>query len=294
MTIGGQNAALTAWWYGGALRSLSLIALPAAGDRAAELKTQIALLAMAGEVEGWLTTAPRWNLVADPVNATEWENLLRLALGEPVKITAPPAPAELAGRTAKRAAGAGATNHLLPAEFTGRYREQFVDRLWLRGLAGVGILYALFLAVYFSAVTFRGYQAGGVESNVARISNDYTNAVQLKARYVVLQERAQLKYAGLDSWQIVAQLLPPGLQVQRMSFAGGQHLTLAGTATPDMINALFDFDSNLRKYKVKDAQGNEQQFFDPQQGEHVNPRTANNVTSWSCSVELLRTEAPQP
>jgi hypothetical protein len=294
LTIGGQNAALLAWGCGGSLRSLSLITLPAAGDRAAELKTQISLLAMAGEVEGWLTTTPRWHLVADPVNATEWENLLRTALGEPVQVTAPPSPAELAGRTARRAASAGMASHLLPAEFTGRYHEQFVDRLWLRGLAYAGLMYALFLAVYFSAVAFRGYQASGVEADVARISNDYTNAVQLKARYAVLQERAQLKYAALDSWQVVAQQLPPGIQVQRMIFAGGQHLTLSGSTTPDMINTLFDFDSALRKYKTKDQQGNEQQFFDPQKGDHVNPRTQNNATSWGCSLELVHAEADQP
>ena len=65
---------------------------------AAELKTQISLLAMAGEVEGWLTAQPTWNLVADPVNATEWENLLRTALGETVKVTAPLPLAALAAR----------------------------------------------------------------------------------------------------------------------------------------------------------------------------------------------------
>ena len=210
LTIAGQNAALIAWWCGGALRSLGLITLPAAGDRAAELKNQISLLAMAGEIEGWLTAHQSWHLVADPVNATEWEGLLQAALGEPVKIVAPPSHVELAGRTAKRAASANPVN-LLPAEYTGRYHQQFVDRLWLRGLAFAGVLYATFLVFYFCAVAFRGYQTGKVEGAVAAISNDYTNAVQLKARYAVLQERAQLKYAALNSWQIVAQQLPPGI-----------------------------------------------------------------------------------
>ena len=108
-----------AWWFGGALRNLSFVTLPPAGDRAAELKTQLGLLAMAGEVEGWLTAQPQWHLVADPVNATEWENLLRTGLNEPVQVVAPPSPAELAGRSAKRAAAADAKVNLLPAEFSG-------------------------------------------------------------------------------------------------------------------------------------------------------------------------------
>src|ERR1019366_6659908 len=71
ITIGGQNAALVAWWFGGALRNLSFVTLPAAGDRATELKNQLGLLAMAGEVEGWLTAQPKWHLVADPVRSEE-------------------------------------------------------------------------------------------------------------------------------------------------------------------------------------------------------------------------------
>ena len=63
----------------------------------------------------------------------------------------------LAGRTAKRAA-AGAKVNLLPPEFTARYHQQFVDRLWLRGLAYVGVLYAISLVIYFCAVAVLGYR----------------------------------------------------------------------------------------------------------------------------------------
>ena len=286
LTVAGQNAALVAWWSGGLLRSLSFVTLPPAGDRATELKTQLSLLAMAGEVEGWLVTPPKWHLVADPVNAAEWENLLRTALGESVSVSAPPPPAQLAARTAKRVLATDAKINLLPGEFTAQYHQQFVDRLWLRGLAFAGVAYALFCVVYFCAVTFRGYQTHSIESQVAAISNDYTNAVQLKARYAVLSERALLKYAALDCWQLVAQQTPPGIQIQRLSFADGQKLSIGGTTTPDQIDALFNFDSAFRKAKI-----NNQPVFDPQRGEHVNPRLNNNTETWNMSTELVRTEA---
>jgi hypothetical protein len=271
------------------MRRLNFVTLPPAGDRVAELKTQLSLLTMAGEVEGWMTGSPKWNLVADPVNATEWENLLRNALGETVKVTAPLPPAELAARTAKRATTTDSKINLLPGEFTAQYHQQFIDRLWLRGLAYAGLLYAVGLVIYFSAVSFRGYQTHSVESQVAAIANDYTNAVSLKARYAVLQERAQLKYAALDCWQLMSAQMPPGIQLQRMSFADGRKLGLGGTTTPEMVNTLFDFDSALRKVKL-----NGQPVFDPQLGEHVNPRLNGNVTTWSCSLELMHTEAEQP
>jgi hypothetical protein len=286
LTIGGQNAALVAWWFGGALRNLSFITIPAAGDRAAELKTQLALLAMAGEVEGWLTAQPKWHLVADPVNATEWENLLRAGVNEPVQIVSPPATVDLAARTAKRAAAAVDKVNLLPEEFTGRYHQQFVDRLWLRGLAYAGLAYAVGLVIYFSLVSVRNYQTNKVETAVAQISNDYTNAIQLKARLGILQERQQLKYAALDCWQLVAQQMPQGITLERMSFADGQKLSLGGTAPPDQVNTLFDFNSAMQKLKV-----NGQPVFDPTKGETVNPRLSGNQESWNFSLELLRTEA---
>jgi hypothetical protein len=282
LTVGGQNAALVAWWFGGAWRSLSFAALPPAGDRAAELKTQLSLLAMAGEVEGWLTTQPCWRLVADPVNAKEWEQLLHTAVGEPVEVVAPPAPVELAARSANRAAASTARVNLQPVEYFARYREQFFDRLWLHGLAFVGVLYAVGLAIYFCAAAWLGHQARGVEQQVAALSGSYTNAIQLKARLEVLQERSKLKYAALDLWQLVAQELPPTVTLQRFGFADGQKITLSGTVAQDQVNTLFDFNTALKKKPI----------FDPLQGETVNPRFPPNggQGTWNLSLELLHPE----
>ena len=147
----GKDAALVAWRSNGVLRNLCLIVLPPEGDRAKSLKDQLAQLCWAGEMEGWLTGSPQWHLVADPVNAAEWEKLLREALDEPVRVVEPPPPAELAARTARRAAASAPGAALLPAEFSARYHQQFVDRLWLRGLVTTGILYAIGVVIYFCA-----------------------------------------------------------------------------------------------------------------------------------------------
>ncbi len=289
LTLGGQNAALVAWWSGGGLRNLSFVALPPAGDRAKELKDQLAHITWSGELEGWLTTPPKWHLVADPVNAAEWENLLRTGLNEPVQTMPPPAPAELASRTAKRAAAAAKLN-LLPAEFTARYHQQFIDRLWLRGLAYAGLAYAVFLVIYFCATAFLGYQTRQVEGDVAKISNNYTNAIQLKVRYGILQERSQLKYAALDCWELVAQELPPGISLQRSSFADGRKLTLNGQVSPDDTQKIIDFYDTLRKAKL-----NGQAMFDPNpgSGDQLTYRQQGNQVFWNFGLELLHTEAEQ-
>ena len=284
--LNGQNAALIAWWFGGALRNLSYVVLPAAGDRAKSLQEQLAQLAWAGELEGWLTAQPQWHLVADGGLAGEWETFLRTGLGEPVQVIKPLPLPELAAHTARRATTADASNAvLLPGEFSARYREQFFDRLWLHGLFATGILYAVGVVIYFCATFFLGIQTAKVEQQVAAISGSYTNALQLKARYEVLKERQDLKFAALDCWKLVAQELPAGISLARFSFGNGQRLSLNGTVTSDQITAITDFYDALRK-----AQLNGQPMFNPDGGEQLTYRQNGNQVTWNFSLELRRTE----
>jgi len=287
VALAGQSAALVAWWSGGTLRNLSFVTLPPAGDRAKALKAQLAQLAWAGELEGWLAAPPnRWHLVADPVNAAEWEKALRDGLGEPVEITPPLPPAELAALTARRAAAAGTRAALLPPEFPARYHQQFVDRLWLRGLATTGVLYAIGVAIYFGAVWLLNLQTQKVEQQVANISGSYTNTVQLKARLDVLRERQDLKYAALDCWKMVAEQMPPGIALQRLSFADGQKLSLNGTATPDQISALFDFNNGMQKARLES-----QPMFRTGAGDPLVYRQNVNTVTWNFGLQLQRQEA---
>ncbi len=283
----GQNVALVAWWFGGALRNLSFVVLPPTGDRAKSLKDQLAQLTWAGELEGWLTASPpgTWSPTArSPVSGRVfcWPSL-----GEPVQVTPPLAFAELAARTARRSAQSDTRSTLLPAEFSTRYHQQFVDRLWLRGLAATGILYAIGVAVYFCATTVLGYQVSGVVRQVAALNGRYTNALQLKARYDVLKQRQDLKYAALDCWKIVAEQLPAGLTLQRLSFAGGQQLSLNGTVPQDQVTQITDhFYDAVRKAELDgqpmfDASGSEVPTFHQQ---------AVNTVSWEFSLKLRHSQ----
>jgi len=286
VALAGQSAALVAWWCGGALRNLSFVVVPPGDGRAKNLKAQLAQLAWAGELEGWLTVPPgNWHLVADPVNAAEWENALREGLNEPVQVTPPLPPAELAAHTARRAASSGSRATLLPVEFPARYHQQFVDHLWLRGLVTTGVLYAIGVAIYFCAVVFLSIQTHKVEQAVADQSGSYTNALQLKAQYDVLKERQELKYAALDCWKIVAEQLPSNITLQRFSFADGKKLSLGGTAAPDQINTLFDFNTAMQKVTA-----NGRPMFNSQGGEPVNPRQTGNTMTWSFSLQLQNAE----
>ena len=288
LAMGGQNVGLVAWWLGGILRDLSLVTLPPAGSQGESLKSQFARLAWAGELEGWLTGLHKWYLVADTVNAALWETALRDNLGEPVTVMAPLPAVELAGRTARRAAASEKAG-LLPPEFAVRYHQQFVDRLWLRALMAAGVCYGLVVAVYFCALfcPFIGLESKteAVEQQVVALSGSYTNALQLQARYKVLKEREDLKFAALDAWQLVAEQLPAGVSLQRMSFSDGQKLSLSGQSPQEDINKIIDFDDTLHK-----AQLNGEAVFDPTAGDQFQERAVPGGVAWSFGLVLKNAE----
>ena len=286
----GQDVALVAWRSGGVLRNLSLVTLPLTGDRAKSLKGQMAHLTWAGELEGWLTAPPVWHLVAEGAAAAAWEDVLRASLAEPVQ-TMPPLPAaEMAAHTARRAAQASARATLLPQEFSTRYHQQFVDRLWLRGLMAAGVLYAVYVVVYFCATNVLAYRTRQVEGQVAALTGSYTNTLQLEACYKVLKERQDLKYAALDCWKIVAEQLPAGISLERLSFADGQTLSLNGKVAPDQIAQITDhFYDAVRKANL-----NGQPMFDSSSADNLSYNQQGNMVNWRFSLALKRQPEKTP
>ncbi len=278
---GGKNTALVAWWYGGVLRNLDLLTLPLP-NQPGGLKEQLLQMTWAGELDGWLTSAPEWHLVTD-AGASEWESALRAGLDEPVEIVKPRPESELAAMTARRSAQAEPRSNLLPVEYAARYQQQFVDRLWMKGLLAVGALYLLGLVVYAGRLAYATVSTDGLESQVAALGQTYTNAIQLRDRYRVLKDRQELKYAGLDCWNTTARLLPEEATLDSLNFTEGKKLNLSGTAPADQIQKLYDFEREMRKATV-----NDQPLFD--KGESLQWRSQGDKASWTLNLELKRGE----
>jgi hypothetical protein len=282
---GGRSAALVAWWYGGVLRNLDLVALPPT-NRPESLKEQLRQMAWAGELEGWLSTPPTWHLVAEGATAAEWEPALRAGLEQLVEVMASVPGAELAAMTATRAAQAGSEGNLLPEEFTTRYHQQFVDRLWMRGLGAAVGLYLVGVLVYFARLEVELYRTHAVEDLAAEKGPIYTNALQSKAKFEVLKDREDLKFAALDCWKVVAELLPDGVILDGYNFSEGKRLTLSGTAPSDQTKQLLDFDADIRKVSL-----NGQLMFDANAGDHITWEVRGNMANWHCVLELKRSES---
>lgn len=282
---GAKNTAIIAWWYGGVLRSVDFILLPQEGVAGANLRDQLLQMTWAAELAGWLTSPPFWHLVADETTAPVWEKMLREALDVPVKIIPPKNTLDVAALSARRAVANSNTVKvsLLPPEYAARYRQQFVDRLWMRGLFAVGAVYVLGVLIYLAAVQVFSFQTSRVEKQVADISGTYTNALELRDRYAVLNDRQELKYAALDCWKAVANLLPASMTLESLNFNDGEKLILRGEAPISAQNEVIDFSEALRK--VSTTNGPLFNLLASDQLPIIRPN------GWSYSLELKRTEA---
>ena len=285
--LGGTNTALVAWWYGGKLQTLNTLILPSTGDRADALKEQLSQMAWAGELEGWLTTLPNWTLVADDESVAEWEAPLRRGLDAPIHLVKPLKPTELAALTVKRAAASDGKANLIPAEYATRYRNQFLDRLWIRGALALVAVYLIGVAIYFGIVAFQGHRVSKVESKVAGLGESYTNTIQLRERHALLKTRQELKFAALDCWKAFAENQPESVTLETFGFSDGRRLILNGTAPQDNYNDVIKMYADMRKVRV-----NGQPMFDLSNGKEPGARLGpgGTIVNWDFALELKRTE----
>ncbi len=281
-----EHSCLIAWWQGGVLHNLSLLHLPPAEERGQFIRDQLAQMAWAGELEGWMTGTVHRHLVADATMADAWESYLREKSDVPVSVSTPLPPPQLAALTARRAAKSGPRAPLLPPEFGTRYRQLFVDRIWMRGLGAVLIAYLFGTLIYFGALEFLKYQVGGVGKNVSDLSLSYTNTIKLREQTRVMQDQLSLQYAALDCWKAVAELLPEDISLDGLRFEKGKTLSIFGSAPETVAIKVTDYYNTLRKVVVKD-----QPLFTPSGKPPTIRNRGNQQLSWNFSYDLKRPES---
>jgi hypothetical protein len=284
---GNAESALVAWWYGGRLQSLNLLNWPATSERAEALKEQLSQMAWAGELEGWLTALPEWTLVADDETVSQWETPLRKGLDAPIRLVHPTPAPELAALTVKRAVATAGKGNLIPPEFATRYRNQFFDRLWIRGVFSLVVVYFLLVALYMAAVNVQNYRVSQVEARVTGLGPTYTNALQLREHFQVLRTREELKFAALDCWKVTAELLPESVTLDSFNFSEGRKLALNGTAPGDAVLQVNKFYGDIRKATLNGAT-----MFDFTKGQELSTRLGpgGTVVNWNFALELKNTE----
>jgi hypothetical protein len=272
--------ALTVWWYGGMIQNLTLVTLHAGPERGPQLRTQLEQIAWAGELEGWLTGPMKVHLLAAPADAGFWEPVFQ-DWGEHLEVVTPVSAKELAALSARRCSGGEASTSLLPPEFAARYHQQFVDRLWIRGLFTIGALYIMGVLFYFGMLKVFDLKDNKVKSDLAAMGNNYTNSLRDVAQIQILVDREKLKYAALDCWKAVAENLPDSMTVEDMYFRSGK-LELRGTVIAENSEDVGNFNETLRS--VTDPNHHEILFSD------VAPpslRVSNGKGEWNfnCTIK---------
>jgi len=247
---GSRMLCLTTWWQEGRIESLDLICVPDSDPGAALLIRHLTHQAWAGEMEGWLRSTPQWELVLEQAQAARWQSAIQGWTGQPCALRPALAPAELARLSAQRVADRRFQSNLLPQDHAARYRQQFVDRLWMRGLAAVVALYLLGVLGYAAAVQIYGYRGDSLRRQASQLAPAYTNALVLGERLRVFQEQAALKYAALDCLLAVSERLPHVLTLETFNFQGGDRLFVAGTVGTEDQSRVNEFNADLRRAQV--------------------------------------------
>lgn len=270
---------LVAWRLGGILREAALLPLGGPeGDRVSALVSHLTAAARAAELDGWLTELPSVRVEAPAGEVAPWENALREWSGRTVTCVEPPDDQAVAGWTATAQLGRP-SDPLLPAEVAVRYQQDFVDRLWTRGLGGVGLVYLVGVLFFLAALNWRRMNHEDLEAEVRSMGGIYTNVLTLRAQVDVLEEQVGLKYAALDSWRAAIEKLPASLTLQSLSFRNGRTLTLQGSAPAEAQADVTAFNAELQRVQVRGT---------PLFGA-VTPAAFNlrgNVGTWSFDAEL--------
>lgn len=279
------NACLVAWWQGGILQNLSLVNLPEDDTRAKAMQGQLKHMIWSAELAGWLKEDPRIHVVAEP-DSEEAEAWLCLFGEEFALETVPPVPwPELANMTARRVAANSQHTNLLPGEKQTRYRQQFVDRLWMRGLGATIALYMVGVAIYFGWVEVSKWKLDSVNLEVANLGPVYTNALKAKEQLAILKEQLDLRTAALDTWKAAADNLPPELNLESVNFSE-RKVTYFGTGSSDDQSKIYDFNEAIRKTRVDDRR-----LFTTVDAPSINPRGGRQI-AWNFAGYLEEKEVP--
>ena len=249
---GERQVCLAAWWYDGTLQNFTVVPLTVPERFAAEIQDHLHQTAWAAELEGWLTASPRVQLVAGP-ESVELARKIAAELGEHATAAAGMPPVQLATLSARRAAANQSRLNLVPAEFSTRYHQKFIDGVWMRALGAVLMLYLLGLLIYFGAVQVVQFQRDNVDGEVTAISGSYTNSLKARARIEVLQEQINLRHASLDGLKIISENLPAELTLSSLVFQQGKSITLRGTAPAGQTPKITEYNSALSKVLLNGA-----------------------------------------
>lgn len=274
---------LTAWWINGTLRHLGIINLPQSENNKENLKSQLLHIIWSGELEGWYAGNPRWHLVLPEQALSVFEPVINEISDGNYEKHPPLDEKNIAELSAKRLLDLEGKSTLVPPEYLDKYKQSFIDRLWMSGVAAAIMVYLFGVLIYFGFLQVLEMKYNKIQSQLKEVSLVYTNTLAIKAQVQVLEDQLNLKNAVLEAYYAVVMNLPEELTLNSLSFSRGKTVTIFGTAAADQNAKVTEYNGILGR-----LENNGQKVFSK-----VNPPTISlrgDKITWSFSCELNRAE----
>lgn len=272
-----------AWRLGGKWKQVDALRIPSGEGAGEALVTALTRMAWAAELDGWLTELPAIQMVASDEVASALVGPLEAWSGQTVQRRVP----REIGQTAADSARAGLSGNgltLMPPEVLDRNRQSFVDRLWVRGLGTIGMIYLVGMVGFLAWHTYWKGELDERRVNLKGLAPHYTNALRLKDQVQVMEEQVNLRFAALDCWKAAVEKLPPSMTLNSLNFIRGKTLRLDGTVDPAQREDVTKYNSDLLAVQARD-----QALFGTVKPAQVTLR--GSVATWNFEAELNRLDA---
>jgi len=233
--------------------------------------------------------APAVEIISEEDVPAAWRQALETWTTQGVTSDLPPDEETLAKSSAERATRHLSRANLMPQEIRQKYRQQYIDGLWMSSLGGIALVYIFAVLIYFVALEWRRGESIDLQTAMRSKANSYTNTMQLQAKVQILQEQVDLKYSALDCLKVTAELLPDGMSLLSFNFRQGKVVTLRGNVPTDQSHKVTDYHESLIQAKV-----GEHPLFanvsDPtiSSAPGRGSRSSNQTSTWSFNCELRR------
>jgi hypothetical protein len=271
------------WRVGGRWRQVDSLRVPAGPDAGNVLVAALTRMAWAAELDGWLTELPPIRLVTSAEVAETLVGPIEAWSGKPVERREPRDVARTGADSARSGLdGSGLT--LMPVEVLERNRQAFVDRLWVKGLGTIGMIYLVGMVGFLAWHTYWKGELDDRRVNLKGLAPHYTNALRLKDQVQIMEEQVNLRFAALDCWKAAVEKLPPSMTLNSLNFIRGKTLRLDGTVDPSQREEVTKYNSDLLGVQVR-----EQALFSTVKPAQVVLR--GSVATWNFEAELNRLDA---
>lgn len=277
-----------AWWFNGALEKINLIQLTSVGNPQAAVEKELARISWAGEVEGWMTSPPKWTLVLDSESDPEssWKNWILTWAPENSRVKEPQSQEKLALNAAVDISKAEPLGiDLMPEGFSYKYKQRFIDRVWMKGVLALAALYLLGTLVYLGALQARKYKLSSTERSIAELANSFTNTLEMEARIQVLADLRNTKSAAFQCLEVISTNLPPELTLTSFGFSRGSEVSLRGTTAS--AAKLTEYYELLSSAAESEEEGGDK-LFSRVTYPRSTTRPGSTTITWSFECELNR------